>query len=157
MTTVPIAGYVREMLLRDLSALERELERYPSESSVWAVPPGVTNSAGTLALHAAGNLLHYVGALLGKTGYVRDRDSEFSARELRRSELTERLHEAAGVVDGVLSGLSSERLEEPFPEPPEALRGRSTAVVLVHLATHLSYHLGQVNYHRRIGSADGGR
>lgn len=157
MTTAPIANYVREMLLRDLSALERELERYPSESAVWAVPPGVTNSAGTLALHAAGNLLHYVGALLGETGYVRDRDSEFSTRALRRSELTERLREAADVVDGVLSGLSSDRLKEPFPEPPAAFRDRSTAAVLVHLTTHLSYHLGQVNYHRRIGEADGGR
>lgn len=145
-----LAGSILQMLRRDLGAFEDELERFPSDEAVWVLPEGIANSAGTLALHVSGNLLHYVGALLGGTGYVRDRAAEFSQRGLSREELRERLQEARAVVDQVLPGLSDESLRDPFPDPPEALPRATTVLVLLHLVTHLAYHLGQANYHRRL-------
>jgi len=61
--------FLARILVRDLNAVRRELEAYPDEQSVWALPPGVTNSGGTLAMHIAGNVQHFIGAVLGGSGY----------------------------------------------------------------------------------------
>lgn len=146
MTTVDA---VRRILLRDLAALRREIEAYEREADVWACPAGVTNSAGTLALHLAGNLRHFVGAQLGGTGYVRDRDGEFADRNVPRSTLLDHIARAADAVDQTLRRLPEARLAEPFPIEVGGVR-LPTGTFLMHLATHLAYHLGQVDYHRRI-------
>ena len=57
---------LRTILLRDLEAVKRELVAYRDEKDIWAMPPGVPNSAGTLALHMAGNLHHFLGAVMGR-------------------------------------------------------------------------------------------
>lgn len=141
---------------RELRTLERELQAYRSDDEVWALPPGLPNSAGTLALHAAGNLLHFVGAVLGGTAYRRDRDAEFQRRGVPRAELTAGLREAGRVVRETLAGLAPSRLAEPYPLPV-LNRRQVTGEFLLHLATHLAYHAGQVDYHRRIvtGNAAG--
>jgi uncharacterized damage-inducible protein DinB len=144
---------LRTIMLRDLGALKRELGAYPDDETVWTVPAGVPNSAGTLALHLAGNLHHYVGAVLGGSGYVRDREEEFGARDLPRSELMARIDAASAAVDGALRELDENRLDEPFPA--DFPHGRVAAGrFLLHLATHLAYHLGQVDYHRRLVTGD---
>jgi uncharacterized damage-inducible protein DinB len=140
-------------MLRDLAGTIRELEAFPSDAAVWALPAGAPNSAGTLAAHIAGNLRHFIGAVLGDSGYVRDRDEEFSARDLPRSELIARLRAAHDEVDATMRGLDSAVLEEPFP-----IAFGDTHLVtgqfLIHLATHASYHLGQVDYLRRLSTGD---
>lgn len=147
---------VRRALRRELAALRREVMAYERDDDLWACPPGVTNSAGTLALHVAGGLQHFIGTGLGATGYVRDRDAEFATRGLPRAAVDRRLAEAAEVVDAVLSATTPERLVEPFPL---AAGGTTlpTGLFLQHLAAHVAYHLGQVDYHRRVvtGSATG--
>jgi hypothetical protein len=85
---------IAAIISRELSALERELNAYQTEEQVWALPPGLPNSGGTLALHAAGNLQHFVGAVMGGSSYVRDRDAEFQRRHVARSELIEELRRA---------------------------------------------------------------
>jgi len=140
---------VRRMLLRDLAALRRELEAYEPEADIWALPAGVTNSAGTLALHLAGNLQHFVGAQLGATGYVRNRDAEFGDRNVPRSAVLAEVQNAATAVDRALSGFPDSRLAEPYPLEVGGVR-LSTGLFLLHLAAHLTYHLGQIDYHRRI-------
>ncbi|MGH7533105.1 MAG: DinB family protein [Gemmatimonadales bacterium] len=138
---------VRAVLLRDLAAFRREIEAYPDDDSVWACPAGFPNSAGTLALHVAGNLQHFVGAILGASGYVRDRTAEFAGRGVPRVELARRLQEAE---EAVRLGLDGRALPEQYPGP--AGGGGMTVRTdewLVHLAVHLTYHLGQVDYHRR--------
>jgi uncharacterized damage-inducible protein DinB len=143
---------IREILLRELGKLRQEVEAYPSDEAVWREAPGISNPGGTLVLHLVGNLRHFVGAALGGTGYVRDRDAEFATRGTPRAELLRLIDDAARDVGATLEKLDDGVLAKPFPV---AALGRedSTGFFLVHLTQHLTYHLGQVNYHRRILSA----
>jgi hypothetical protein len=144
MTLLPSMAAIFE---RDLRALAREVESYPDERDLWAQVPGVPNVAGTLTLHLAGNLQYYIGALLGGSGYVRDRPAEFARRDVARSELLREIEAARIAVERTL------RLPiDVDGEFPEAVAGKRlrTGDYLVHLATHFAYHLGQLDYHRRI-------
>ena len=145
---------IRTLLLRDLRALRREVLAYPDDAAPWRAPEGIANPGGTLVLHLAGNLRHFVGAMLGGTGYVRDPKAEFALRDLPRARLVEEIEAAIAAVDAALAGLDPERMEEAFPVP---LAGRTlpTRDVLMHLVAHLAYHLGQVDYHRRLTTRDG--
>lgn len=147
---------LENFLLRELRTLRLELEAFPDERQIWALPPGLPNSSGTLALHLAGNLQHYIGALLGQTGYVRNRDYEFAARDLPRQTLLDEISRAEAAIRATLPGLTEAQLSQEYPE---ALRGHflETREFLLHLAVHLAYHLGQVSYHRRLvtGNAQG--
>ena len=140
---------IGRFLRRELRSLRLELEAYPDEQLIWALPHGLPNSAGTLALHLAGNLRHYVGAVLGGNGYIRNRDEEFAARGTPREVLLEQIAEAEAAVESTLPHLSEAQMSLPFPEP---IREHSlqTDEFLMQLAVHLAYHLGQVSYHRRL-------
>ena len=87
------------LLTRELRCIQRELEKYPSEAQIWQTHPALPNTAGTLALHAAGNLLHFIGSVFGDTGYQRDRDAEFQRRDVPRAELLRALREAVDACD----------------------------------------------------------
>ena len=93
-----LLAYAAAVLDRDLRALAREVAAYADERDLWRVAPGVPNSAGTLALHLAGNIQHYLGARLGGTGYVRDRPAEFAERGVPRVELLARIEAARAAV-----------------------------------------------------------
>jgi len=144
---------IHTLLRRELAAVRRSIEAYPDEKSVWAERPGLPNTGGNLALHLAGNLQHFFGAVLGKTGYVRDRDSEFSRRGVPRAELVKQLDAAALAIDAGMKAVTSERLAQPYPEH---VGGRTipTQDFVVHLLSHLAYHLGQIDYHRRVVTGD---
>ncbi len=145
----PIRDALRVLIIRELKALDREIAAYPDDESVWLTPPGISNSAGNLALHMAGNLRHFVGAVIGKTGYVRNRDMEFSTRGLSRDELRDQVATAMEDVERGLDALPDSWMTEIYPVPIQEKRVR-TGQFLVHLAVHLGYHLGQVDYHRRL-------
>lgn len=136
---------------RDLAALRREIEAYPDDALPWREIPGLTNAGGTLALHLAGNLQHYIGAILGRTGYVRDRPAEFSRRGVARAALCAEIDAAQRAVRETLMNLSPAQLDAPFPETLVNHRF-TTGDLLIHLAAHLCYHLGQVDYHRRAAT-----
>jgi hypothetical protein len=142
------------LFVRDLRALRRELDAYPDEASVWAVPPGVANSAGTLALHLIGNINHFIGTQLGSTGYVRRRDAEFATRGTTRSALGSMIDVTVGMVEATLPALGEEQWAQPFPIEAGGVQVRTDDFV-IHLAVHLGYHLGQVDYHRRLSAAPG--
>jgi uncharacterized damage-inducible protein DinB len=144
---------LQTLLLRELRAIRRELQAYPDDASVWRPVPGLPNTGGTLALHVAGNLRHFLGGILGRDGYKRDRDSEFARRDVPREELLAGIDAATVSVEKTLQDLTGEMLTATYPEPI-AKRNVSTGIFLVHLATHLSYHLGQMDYHRRAISGD---
>jgi hypothetical protein len=141
------------LLTRELRAVQRELEAYPDDASVWRVIPGTPNTGGTLALHLAGNLQHFFGAILARDGYVRNRDAEFAKRDVPRAELLAGLDAAIASVGRTLSTLDAMALKRPYPEPI-AKRTVDTETFLLHLASHLAYHLGQIDYHRRAVSGD---
>ena len=140
------------LLQRELSTFERELELFPDDESLWKTLPGMSNSAGNLALHVAGNLQHFVGAVLGKTGYVRNRPAEFS-RRTTRAEVAAELQAAARAVQDVLPCLSNERFGEFYPERLNDLTLR-TDRFLMHLCAHAAYHLGQASTLRRVITGD---
>lgn len=144
---------VQRLLERDLEGLAREIEMFPDDESLWAVAPGITNSAGSLARHASGNLKHFVGAVLGDTGYVRERDAEFGLRSGTRAEIAGELRETKAIVLQVLPTLSEEVLTAEFPGSPGGAPV-SGQRFLLHLCTHLAFHLGQAGYLRRVVTGD---
>jgi hypothetical protein len=148
-----LAADVAAILDRDLRALRRELEAYPDERLIWKQVPGLPNSAGTLALHLAGNLQHYIGAQWAGTGYVRDRDAEFARRDVPRAELVAEIEGARKAVAAGLERIDGQELEREYPMAIVGARVR-TAEYLVHLCTHFTYHLGQLDAHRRIVTGD---
>lgn len=140
---------LKSLFNRDLNKLKVEIESYQNESQIWAIDKNISNSAGNLCLHLIGNLNTYIGAELGKTGYVRNRPLEFSLKDIPRSELISKIDETILVVDTTLDSLTEAGLKAIYPQIVFE-KEMTTEFFLIHLATHLAYHLGQINYHRRL-------
>jgi uncharacterized damage-inducible protein DinB len=136
---------------RDLLKLKEELNQYNNESDMWLVKGHISNSAGNLSLHLLGNLNHFIGATIGNTGYVRQRELEFSTKNTPRTEILAGIDNVIGVVKTALSGLTDADYAKEFPLKMQD-RTLTTEQMLFHLLTHLSYHVGQINYHRRLCS-----
>ncbi len=134
---------------RELATLRAELLAYPDEAGIWAKPLGTPNSAGNLALHLVGNLRTYIGAQYGDTGYIRDRDKEFSERGVPREQLLALIDTAADEVRRTFATLDPDVLARDFPQAVGGFQIPADRF-LMHLASHLAYHLGQVDYHRRV-------
>jgi uncharacterized damage-inducible protein DinB len=140
-----------EIFKRDLNKLKEELSMYADERKIWEVRGEIANSAGNLALHLIGNLNHFIGAVLGNSGYVREREMEFSTKGTPRAELLAQIDALIPLANSVLQRLSPEELEQDYPLEKHG-QVVTTAHMLLHLFGHLSYHLGQINYHRRLVS-----
>ncbi len=109
----------------------------------------MTNAAGTLALHLEGNLREYIGRQLGGIDYARDRPLEFSRRGVEQQELVARIEAVRILVPRVIEALSEQQLAAIYPE--QVLSAPiTTRQFLIHLNGHLNYHLGQIDYLRRI-------
>jgi uncharacterized damage-inducible protein DinB len=134
---------------RELNKVRSEVEAYQQESNLWKVMPNVTNSAGNLCLHLVGNLNTFIGKAVGGTDYVRHRELEFSLKDVPRTELLRQLDETIQIVHQTLEGLDEQSLSEIHPIQNFENKV-TTEFMLVHLVTHLAYHLGQINYHRRL-------
>jgi hypothetical protein len=144
-----ITEVLNSIFKRELIKLKTEIESYKQESNLWQVEKNIANSGGNLCLHLIGNLNTYIGATLGQTDYVRNRDAEFTLKNVPRKELIHQIEETIEVIDRVMPKLTQEQIKQEYPmivlkEPT------STEFFLVHLASHLTYHLGQINYHRRL-------
>ena len=134
---------------RDLHKLITEINLYSDENNLWVIKQGISNSAGNLCLHLVGNLNHFIGATLGNTGYIRYRDDEFTLKNILRQDLIINIENCILIVKNTLTKLPEEEMEKDFPIE---VFGRTvkTEFMLIHLTTHLTYHLGQINYHRRL-------
>jgi hypothetical protein len=141
--------WLRRIYRRDLASLAAQLDAYPDEQSVWKAVPGIANTGGTLAMHLIGNMRHRIGAQLGGSGYRRDRDAEFGARDVPRADLKKTITAAQGEVDGALAKLDPATLDNPYPLAVAGVT-LSTGQFLIHLGAHFGYHLGQLDYHRRV-------
>jgi len=141
-------NYFAELFDRDLKKLKDEVKNFKDEDNLWRRPDGVSNTAGTLIVHLVGNLNYSIGELIGGSGYVRDRAKEFSAVDVPQAELLISLEKLIEVVTNSLRGLSQQLLDANYPL--EKFGRKSTAFYLLHLYGHLNYHLGQINYLRRI-------
>jgi len=134
---------------RDLSRLVEQIRAIPSDETLWATPPGITNSAGTLTLHIEGNLREYIGRQLGGVSYTRDRPLEFSARGVPKNELIARISELCELIPSIVARLSDTQLEAVYPEVVFDAP-MTTGEYLLHLYGHLNWHRGQLDYVRRI-------
>ena len=154
MATVGLLEDFKVLYLRDIATLERELDLYPDDASVWIERPGLPNPAGSLVLHLAGSLQHFFGATFGKTGYQRDREAEFTQRHVSRSDLKHELSRARQAVIAAFENLTEDRLTQVFPvqfaDAPFSIR-----LTLLQFLGHLAYHLGQMDYHRRVVTGNG--
>ncbi len=139
----------KSLIVRDLLKLKQEVESYKDESKLWIIDAGISNSAGNLCLHLIGNINHFVGAVLGNTGYVRNRDLEFSQKNIPVEVLATQIDDTVGAAENTFDRLSDKTLQEKFPllyHDEEV----TTFFMLTHIISHFDYHLGQINYHRRL-------
>jgi hypothetical protein len=144
-----IKDMLKTLFVRDLEILKREIEAYQKEEKLWHIEKSILNSAGNLCLHLVGNLNTFIGAQYGKTGYVRNRIDEFALKDVPRTELVSKIEQTIIMISATLDMITQDQLNERYPaEIP--LKDASTEHFFIHLAMHLSYHLGQVNYHRRL-------
>ena len=132
-----------------LLQLKNEMNSYTHKENVWRIEGQIKNSGGTLCLHLLGNLNHFIGAVLGNTGYVRNRDKEFSERNVSTAKMIKEIDELTYRVKGILSGLTDEQMADLYPLNDGKI-WKTTRDRLLQLLAHLNYHLGQINYHRRL-------
>jgi len=140
---------LKTIFTRDLLKLKTEIELYKNEKNLWRTDKAISNSAGNLCLHLIGNLNNYIGKELGNTGYVRNRELEFSLKDIPTAELINKIDDTIAVVQVSLNTMKEDDLNKEYPLLVFDKK-TSTEYFLVHLVAHLSYHLGQINYHRRL-------
>jgi uncharacterized damage-inducible protein DinB len=140
---------VLTILERDLGKVITELNAFQREQNIWALRGKINNTSGNLALHISGAVNHFIGAVLGNNGYQRNREKEFSDKNISRDEVISKIHEAIATVRSVLPSIDEAEMEKEFPEK---IGGQtlSKGFFLTHLISHINYHLGQINYHRRL-------
>ena len=149
-----LSSELADLFARDLHRLQQELAAFPDTAALWAVGPGVTNAAGTLALHLEGNLREYIGRQLGGHDFVRDRPREFSTRGVTQAEIVARIEAVTASIPAVIARLSERALDATYPENVLGTP-LSTRQFLVHLLGHFNYHLGQIDYLRRLTTGVG--
>ena len=148
-----ITAVLIQIFERDLTNVTQEIGLYKDDASIWELKEGFPISGGNLCLHIAGNLQHFIGGVLGDTGYVRNKNAEFSAKNIPRQKLLELINDTKTVVKDTLEQVTKKELEKPYPQQvlDEPV---TTEYFLIHLLTHLNYHFGQINYHRKLISSN---
>ena len=144
-----VTDSLKKLFDRDLDKLKDEISKYKQEKFLWAVKKNISNSAGNLTLHIIGNLNYFIGGVLGNNGYVRDRDAEFSKKNVPVNDLLQSIDEVKTTIYNTLEGTSEEQLQDNFPINVFGYE-MTTLFFLIHLHSHLTYHIGQINYHRRL-------
>lgn len=144
-----ITESIKSLFTRDLNQLKKEIESYQNEETIWEIDKNILNSAGNLSLHLVGNINHFIGATLGNTGYIRNRELEFLLKNIPRTELIQQIDKTIEVVHSSLDKVFDEDLKKDYPIKALGYP-MTTEYFLIHLFGHLGYHLGQINYHRRL-------
>jgi uncharacterized damage-inducible protein DinB len=140
---------LQKLFARDLQKLKLEISLYKNEDNIWLTEKEISNSAGNLCLHLIGNLNHFIGNIFGETNYIRNREHEFSSKNIPQQELIKSIENTIQIVHDSLQKVTTEQLQRDYPLLVFTEK-TSTEYFLVHLSTHLAYHLGQINYHRRL-------
>jgi len=134
---------------RDLDKLKKEISSYQKEKNLWKTHKNINNSAGNLCLHIIGNLNHFIGHTLGNSEYSRDREAEFSEKNIPVQDLKRKIDEVKTTIYNTMGGLDTELLGDVYPINVFGYE-MTNLFFLIHLHSHLTYHLGQINYHRRL-------
>ena len=148
MEKLRITEILAQLFKRDLEKLKTEITSYKNENKMWDLSGEIKNSAGNLCLHICGNLQHFIGTTLNNSGYTRNRDAEFSRKNVPVEEIQKEIDETIVILKKTLGELDEKRLKDIYPINVFGYE-MTTGFFLTHLTTHLGYHLGQINYHRR--------
>lgn len=141
--------HLSSLMQRDLDTLAKEINQYTNEEDLWKTAEGINNCAGNLCLHICGNLKHFIGAVLGNSGYVRERDREFNDKNVPRDSLLTNIEETKKSIADTFAAVDTDSMEADYPIEVFGHKMK-TGFFLIHLHGHMNYHLGQVNYHRRL-------
>ncbi len=139
----------KKLYIDFLNALKNEISLYKNEENIWKLEGDITNTPGNLCLHLCGNLKHFYGAIIGNTGYVRERDLEFSRKNVSRDDLIKEVDDTISMIEKIFNGLTLEDINRIYPDDKFG-ENVTYGFVFSRLISHLSYHIGQINYHRRI-------
>jgi len=139
-----------ELFTRDIDRLKKELLLYVDEKKLWKTTKEIKNSAGNLSLHLIGNLNHFIGATLGNSGYIRQRDKEFNVKNTPLKLILEQLDEIKEIIEKVILTLTENNLKSEYPLVVLNKEQMTKEYFLIHLYGHLNYHLGQISYHQRM-------
>jgi hypothetical protein len=139
----------KKLYIDFLNALKNEISLYKNEENIWKIVGDITNTPGNLCLHLCGNLKHFYGAIIGNTGYVRERDLEFSRKNVSRDDLIKEVDDTISMIEKIFNGLTLEDINRIYPDDKFG-ENVTYGFVFSRLISHLSYHIGQINYHRRI-------
>ncbi|GHM98774.1 hypothetical protein WSM22_02640 [Cytophagales bacterium WSM2-2] len=148
-----ITEELKKVLVRDIDRLKEEISLYRDEQSIWKIEKEIANSGGNLCLHLIGNLKHYIGVTMGDLKFTRNREEEFTLKNIPKAELIKMVEETREAVSRALDNTKDEELDKEYPLLVFKEK-TSTVFFMIHLAAHLGYHLGQVNYHRRLVAAN---
>lgn len=141
--------FYKELFLKNLSALRKDIDSYPDEKDLWTVKGDTKNTPGNLCLHICGNLKHNFGKILGGGNYLRNRDAEFSKKDIPKLALLKEIDETIEIVSPVADNLKEEDINKIFPDESLTMR-ETTGAALARLSWHMGYHMGQINYQRRL-------
>ncbi len=138
-----------QLFNRDIERLAKEIKAYKQEADLWKLPDGINNTGGNLCMHIAGNLQHFIGQILGNSGYVRIREAEFGDKNVATATLLKEIKTTQKIVSKTLTSVTPKQLAANYPIEVFG-KPMTTSFFLMHLSGHLNYHLGQINYHRRL-------
>jgi hypothetical protein len=144
----PMEKY-KEMFVKYLNQLKDEVKAYPDDGSLWKLSGDIKNTPGNLCLHVCGNLKHNIGTIIGKTGYVRNRDAEFSRKNVPKNKLLNEVDSTIDMISPVIDKLTDDDMKKELPSDTFS-QGGSIGLIILRVAAHMGYHLGQINYHRRL-------
>ena len=139
----------KQLHLNFLNSLKDEISLYKDPENIWLLSGSISNTPGNLCLHICGNLNHFFGAVIGNTGYIRERDQEFSKRNLSREELFGAIDETKIMIGKIFDDLTQDDINKIYPINKFG-ENVTYGFIFSRLVSHLSYHLGQINYHRRL-------
>jgi uncharacterized damage-inducible protein DinB len=112
----------------------------------WRNPYSYGNSVGHLVLHLTGNLSYYIGARVAATGYIRNRDLEFTdATRPAKAEVLRRFDDTIAMV----AATAEKQTESDWLLPYSAERepeATTRYVAFLRCAVHFYHHVGQIIY-----------
>lgn len=117
-----------------------------SQEQFWRNPYGYGNSVGHLVLHLTGNLSYYIGTRIAETGYIRNRDLEFTeTRKLPKDEVLKKFDDTVAMVANTIRKQRPEDWMKAYSAERES-EAKERFMILLRCAGHAYHHVGQIVY-----------
>lgn len=147
-----ITSVLIDLYTREIDKLKNEVLNFESDEQLWKTPEPQITPAGNTCLYLAGTLQHYIGNIMGDSGYIRNKEAEMKARNVPRERLLEEIDNTKQVVIDTLEQISKTELQKVFPTN-EFEEPITTEFYLIHLLKNVGFHVGQISVLRQLASA----